>query len=89
MIKKVIKFSADWCIPCKVYEKTFHDVSKNKEFEGVLFETFDVEDNEDLASEYMIRSVPTTVVLDENDKVLLKISGNLSKKALEDALHSI
>lgn len=86
MIKKVIKLSASWCFPCKMYAKTFEEVSQNKEFKDITFEEIDIEENEDAAEKYLVRSVPTTVVLDENDRVIHKAGGNLTKNNLEEIL---
>lgn len=86
MVKKVLKMSASWCFPCKMYGKTFEEVSKNEEFKDILFEEIDIEENEDLTEKYLIRSVPTTVILDENENILTKLSGNISKSSLEEAL---
>lgn len=86
MIKKVIKLSASWCFPCKMYAKTFEEVSQNEEFKDITFEEIDIEENEDVAEKYLVRSVPTTVVLDENDCVIHKVSGVLTKNNLEEIL---
>lgn len=88
MIKKVIKLSASWCFPCKMYAKTFEEVSQNEEFKDITFEEIDIEENEDVAEKYLVRSVPTTIFLDENENVLLKVPGNLSKNMLEETLKS-
>lgn len=86
MIKKVIKLSASWCFPCKMYAKTFEEVSQNEEFKDIMFEEIDIEENEDVAEKYLVRSVPTTLVLDENDCVIHKVSGVLTKNNLEEIL---
>ena len=86
MIKKVIKLSASWCFPCKMYAKTFEEVSQNEEFKDITFEEIDIEENEDVTEKYLVRSVPTTVVLDENDRVIHKVSGVLTKNNLEEIL---
>lgn len=88
MVKKVIKLSASWCFPCKMYAKTFEEVKNNDEFKDIVFEEVDIEENEDIAEKYLVRSVPTTIFLDENDDVLLKVPGNLSKNMLEETLKS-
>lgn len=89
MIKKVIKMSASWCAPCKVYAKAFHEVEKEEKYKGIEFEDVDVEENEDLALKYKVRAVPTTIVLGENDVVLASFSGNVPKKDLEKKLDSL
>jgi thioredoxin 1 len=82
MIKIIKKYSADWCGPCKVFHKTFEDVSKMDEFKDINFEEMDVEENELEVEKYQVRAVPTTVILDENDELKYKLSGNISKDEL-------
>ena len=89
MVKKVIKMSASWCMPCKVYAKTFESVKNEDKYKDIEFEEFDIDENEDLVIEYGIRGVPTTVVLDENNKVLTKFSGNVSRNVLEENLDEV
>lgn len=89
MIKKVIKMSASWCAPCKVYAKAFHEVEKEDKYKDIEFEDVDVEENEDLALKYNVRAVPTTIVLGENDNILAIFSGNVPKKDLEKKLDSL
>jgi len=86
MIKKVIKLSASWCVPCKAYAKIFEEVGNNEEFKDILFEDVDIEENNDIAEKYKIRSVPTTLFFDENDNVIQKVSGMQTKNNLEEML---
>lgn len=58
--KYVVKASAPWCVPCKVLDKTLHNVLENKpELKGLIY-TVDVDENFDFAQELSISSVPTT-----------------------------
>ena len=83
MVKNIIKLSASWCQPCKVFATTFHNVEKMEEYKDITFKDVDIEEDEDgevLAAKYQVRSVPTTLLLDENDNLIYKISGNISQK---------
>ena len=86
MIKKVIKFSAGWCMPCRLYKKTFEEVKNSDEFKDIIFEEIDVDEYEEIAYKYGVRGVPTTIMLDEKDDVLLRLTGNISRSTLEGAL---
>ena len=82
MVKRIIKFSATWCAPCRAFAPTFHKVMENEKYKGIKFEEFDVEKDEvgELYLEkYQIRNVPTTILLDEKDEVITKIMGNVSE----------
>lgn len=89
MIKKVLKMSASWCMPCKVYSKTFNEVKNEEKYKDITFEELDVEENEDEAIKYGVRSVPTTIIIDENDRAILAFSGNVSKSVLEEKINSV
>ncbi len=83
MLNKVIKISATWCMPCHAYAKTFDAVKADERFKDIEFEELDAEENEELCEKYGVRSIPTTIMLDENNEVLLSFSGNVSKGYLE------
>lgn len=57
---KVIRFTASWCGPCRVYKPIFESVANSTP--GVVFETVDVDADPQTAQAYNVRSVPTTVV---------------------------
>jgi thioredoxin-related protein len=56
-----------------------------EEYKDIDFKEIDIENDDDgeiLTEKYQIRSVPTTMLLDENNKLIYKISGNISEKDL-------
>ena len=56
---KVAKyFSATWCGPCKAFKPIIQELSD----EGYDITILDVDTNSDLAKQYNIRSVPTTII---------------------------
>ena len=51
---KVLKFYADWCVPCKSLSKIIE-----QHYTGdIPIENIDIDQNNDMAREYNIRSVP-------------------------------
>lgn len=88
--KTVIKFSATWCGPCRVYADTFKKASEMEEYKGIEFKSIDIENDEDgeiLVEKYQIRSVPTTILADENGDVIYKLMGNVPLKDLTDIIN--
>jgi thioredoxin 1 len=80
-MKTVIKFSASWCRPCKVYSPIFHKVAEK--YPNIKFVEVDIdEDPEKLVEEYEITKLPTTVVLREN-VMTQKKTDILTEEALE------
>lgn len=79
----VIDFCADWCKPCKAFEKVMLDVEHD--FPGVVFGRVNVEKQKELAEEFAVRSVPYVMII-RNSTALYAESGVLSAKDLRDML---
>ena len=86
-MKKVIKFWAPWCGPCKMYAPTFTTVSE-KYKDQIQFIEVDVDqDSEGLAGEYKVRNIPFTVLVREDGSIVSKV-GVLSESQLEELILS-
>lgn len=59
-MKKVLRFTASWCQPCKILSKTLDEIQPT-----IPFEVIDVDVHPELAMEFGIRSVPTLIMMDE------------------------
>ena len=81
-MKTMKYFSATWCGPCKAFKPIMNEIAG----EGYSIEIIDIDQEQNKAVKYNVRSVPTTVV-EENgvevdrfigaipkDQVLAKIS---------------
>lgn len=64
MSKKILRFTASWCQPCKTLAANLERADLK-----MPVEVIDIDVREDIANEYGIRSVPTLVMLDENIEV--------------------
>lgn len=85
-MKKVIKFWAPWCGPCRMYAPTFDKVAEK--YEGqVEFVNINVDEDQDAAKEYNVRSIPHTVLVKEDGTVIPK-TGRLSETDLEELVLS-
>ena len=82
--RKVIKFFATWCSPCKQYAPIFDKVQAQLEPLGYEFEHVDVDQEFEKAVEFKVKGVPTTVILD-NGEVYKSLSGVLT----EDHLYNL
>lgn len=80
MSKKVLRFTASWCQPCKMLAKTLEGITTEYPIEVV-----DIDDNQELSIQYGIRGVPTLVML-ENDTEIKRITGVQTEGFLKDWL---
>ena len=74
----LVDFYADWCGPCQMLSPILQYVKSDL---GDLIKIIkvNVDQHQDLASEFMVRGVPT-MLLFKNGKMLWRQSGVLSKK---------
>lgn len=77
-MKKVLKFQATWCGPCKAMSKTLENVQTD-----VLIEEVDIDEKSELTTQYGIRGVPTLVMLQDGIEVK-RLVGAKNKEELEN-----
>ena len=78
-------FYADWCGPCKTQDPILEELEE--EWNEVEFEKINVDENQDVANEYQVRSLPTLIVENE-DGVVERFIGVTQADDIEDALES-
>jgi len=71
---KVLKFSAEWCAPCKMLQKTLDEMVLPYPVENI-----DIDKQPDLAGEFGIRGVPTLVLLTSEGKEQGRLVGGRNK----------
>ena len=78
----LVDFWAVWCGPCKMIAPVVEEIAS--EYAGKLkVGKLDVDQNQDVAMKYGIRSIPTIMVFKEG-KVVEQIIGALPKRSLLD-----
>ena len=80
----IVDFHALWCGPCKVQSPILKELASELG-EKVRVIKIDVDQNNALASQYQIQSVPTLIVF-KNSKPIWRQSGVVTKAALNDVL---
>ncbi|WP_458184982.1 thioredoxin [Haladaptatus sp. NG-WS-4] len=86
MTVKLLDFYADWCGPCKTQDPILDDL-KEDWGDRVEFEKVDVDEHQDTANEYQVRSIPTIVI--ENDEgVVERFVGVTQREDLERVLEN-
>ena len=87
-LKKILDCSAAWCGPCKALSVTFDKISEMDKYKDVEFNKVDIDSDAgvEIVEKYMIRSIPTLVLLDENEEVLDKLFGNIQEDKLLETI---
>ena len=60
-MRKVLRFTASWCQPCKMLARTLEDIDTD-----YPIETIDIDEKQELAIQYGVRGVPTLVMLQDD-----------------------
>jgi thioredoxin-like negative regulator of GroEL len=71
---QLLKFYADWCQPCK----NLSAVMSNIDIPWKVVE-IDVDKNMEDTIFYGVRTLPTLVLLDENNNVVKKLTGSVTE----------
>lgn len=82
---KVIKFYTEGCGPCKLVGQRLEEISKEVGFELLNVDIAD-EDNESLIDEWKPRTVPTVIIIDDDQKVVGEFKGMVTKEQLLEVL---
>lgn len=82
----VVDFWASWCGPCNMFKPIFHETAK--EYDNVTFGTVSTEEQEEIAMQQGIRSLPTTMIFKSGQKVG-EFSGAMPKDMLKQKIDSI
>ena len=61
---EVLRFTATWCQPCKALAQQLEELGLDKDVTVV-----DIDQQQDLAIQYGVRSVPTLIAVDNNKEV--------------------
>jgi thioredoxin 1 len=83
----VADFWATWCGPCKAMGPSIDELATEYEGKAIIGKV-DVEENNDLAEKYAIRSVPTIIFFKDGEMVDKQV-GAVPKAVLEDKIKAL
>ncbi len=81
-----IDFYATWCMPCKTMSPIIEEIAK--EHKDVKFVKVDIDENEELAIEYNIMSIPTMIII-QNGEIVKTFVGIKSKETIVNELEHL
>jgi len=70
---KVLKFYADWCVPCKMLTGVIKSLDVSLPVEEV-----NVEEQADMAIKYNVRSLPTCVLVSDDGQEIRRRVGSMT-----------
>ncbi len=80
----MVDFYADWCGPCKLTSPIIEELSE--EHKDVSFIKVNVDNNQELASQYSVFSIPTFIVF-KDGKLATQFVGAMGKEGFEEQLN--
>ena len=80
-MKKILRFTASWCQPCKTMSTMLEEIKPQ-----MPFEVIDVDVSPEIAVDFGIRSVPTLVMMDETIE-MKRLTGIKTKEQLTEWLN--
>ena len=83
----VVDFWATWCGPCRAIAPTVEEVASEYEGKAVVVKC-NVDDNEDIVSQYPVRNIPTLLFFKKGEMVD-RLVGAVSKKQITDKIDSL
>ena len=81
--KVLIDFYADWCGPCKMLAPIVEEVAS--EHEDLKVVRINVDNEESIAMDYQIMSIPTLVLIKDGNEVD-RVIGAVQKKVIENMI---
>ena len=64
--KVLIDFYADWCEPCKMMSPVIDEIAEEKQ-EKIKVGKINVDENQDLAEEYDVMTIPTIMIISNGE----------------------
>lgn len=83
----VKRFTAPWCAPCRMLSPMFKQMEID--MPDITFETIDVDEQPEVASENGVRSVPTVLIHNSDNDKMISLVGANSKNSYLSAISEV
>ena len=82
-MKEVLYFSASWCVPCRQMKPIVEQLEADK---GISFRKIDIDTDHITPEKYKVMSVPSFILVDEDDQEISRAIGAQTGEELSAAL---
>lgn len=79
----IVDYWASWCGPCRSFAPTYEKVSE--EHEDIVFAKVNTEEEEEIASHFQIRSIPTLMIFREK-VIIFSQAGAMPESGLRELI---
>ena len=85
---KLLKFEANWCAPCKYMAPIVENVLSDNVYSDLRLICINIDDesSQEAIQQFGIRSIPTLILLDDNDQIINKLIGSANAEQIKEFL---
>ena len=80
-MKTILYFTAEWCGPCKKTRPIVEELNKDLSLTNIRI--IDVDSEMELAKNFGIKSVPTFIVIEDNEEISRVVGAQTKQSLLE------
>lgn len=80
---KILHFTAEWCGPCQMMKPMINKVLT--EYPDIEYVPIDIDENNQIAVDYQIMSLPTFIVF-QNEEQTARFSGGMTKSKFIESI---
>lgn len=80
-IPVMVKFTAEWCGPCKIIQPILENIAKDLEGKAKIVK-LDIDDSPEIAAKYRVKSIPTMMVFKDGNVVAIQIGSAPREKLI-------
>ena len=86
---KIIKFGAEWCPACKALQPILESLIPSNPNHNFIFKDVDTDEGSAAALFHKVKSLPTTLILNDKDEELFRFVGSKNKELIQSFIDDL